>query len=91
MHSVVHSDQKKFKCEFCGSSFKRSKALKNHLILHSGLRPYACPFCDKTFANGSNCRSHKKKAHPQELAAYEAAGKAKPTPNIPRLEQLMTK
>lgn len=91
MHMVIHSDQKKFKCEYCQTSFKRSKALKNHLILHSGLRPYSCPFCDKTFANGSNCRSHKKKAHPAELAAFEAAGKKASSPNIPRLEQLMTK
>lgn len=49
---VVHSDQKKYKCHYCGGQFKRSKALKNHLILHTGLRPYTCPFCDKTFANG---------------------------------------
>lgn len=110
---VVHSDQKKYKCQYCGSSFKRSKALKNHLILHSGLRPYSCPFCDKvwlialiysstanialfshpqTFANGSNCRSHKKKAHPVELAALEASGKStNSAPNIPRLEQLQPK
>lgn len=89
---MVHSDQKKYKCQYCGSSFKRSKALKNHLILHSGLRPYSCPFCDKTFANGSNCRSHKKKAHPTELAALEASGKSSNSaPNIPRLEQLQPK
>lgn len=55
----------------------------------SGLRPYSCPFCDKTFANGSNCRSHKKKSHPEELKMLEASGKqvANAT-NIPRLEQL---
>lgn len=89
---VVHSDHKKYKCQYCGSSFKRSKALKNHLILHSGLRPYACPWCDKTFANGSNCRSHKKKAHPNELAVLEASGKtSNAAPNIPRLEQLQPK
>lgn len=46
---VVHSDNKKYKCQYCGTSFKRSKALKNHLILHSGLRPYSCPFCDKVW------------------------------------------
>lgn len=89
MHMVVHSDNKKFKCQFCQSSFKRSKALKNHLILHTGLRPYKCPWCNKTFANGSNCRSHKKKAHPEELAQFEASGKVI-TPIIPRLEQLMS-
>uniref|UniRef100_A0A182SD54 C2H2-type domain-containing protein n=1 Tax=Anopheles maculatus TaxID=74869 RepID=A0A182SD54_9DIPT len=88
MHMVVHSDQKKFKCQECGNEYKRSKALKAHLILHTGLRPYQCPFCDKTFANGSNCRSHKKKFHPRELAALEAAGGQKPAENIPKLEHL---
>uniref|UniRef100_A0A182MLF0 Protein krueppel n=1 Tax=Anopheles culicifacies TaxID=139723 RepID=A0A182MLF0_9DIPT len=88
MHMVVHSDQKKFKCQECGNEYKRSKALKAHLILHTGLRPYQCPFCDKTFANGSNCRSHKKKFHPRELAALEASGGQKPAANIPKLEHL---
>ncbi|XP_050072322.1 zinc finger protein 675-like [Anopheles maculipalpis] len=91
MHMVVHSDQKKFKCQECGNEYKRSKALKAHLILHTGLRPYQCPFCDKTFANGSNCRSHKKKFHPRELAALEAAGGQKPAANIPKLEHLLRK
>ncbi|KAL1396582.1 hypothetical protein pipiens_010426 [Culex pipiens pipiens] len=91
MHMVVHSDQKKFKCQYCGNEYKRSKALKNHLILHTGLRPYQCPFCEKTFANGSNCRSHKKKAHPKELAALEASGGQSRATNIPKLNQLQPK
>ncbi|XP_055299687.1 zinc finger protein weckle-like [Sitodiplosis mosellana] len=91
MHMVVHSDQKKYKCQYCGNEYKRSKALKNHLILHTGLRPYVCPFCEKTFANGSNCRSHKKKAHPVELAALEASGEVLPAANIPKLEHLQPK
>uniref|UniRef100_A0A1Q3F183 Putative c2h2-type zn-finger protein n=1 Tax=Culex tarsalis TaxID=7177 RepID=A0A1Q3F183_CULTA len=91
MHMVVHSDQKKFKCQYCGNEYKRSKALKNHLILHTGLRPYQCPFCEKTFANGSNCRSHKKKAHPKELAALEASGGQTRATNIPKLNQLQPK
>lgn len=46
----------------------------------------------QTFANGSNCRSHKKKAHPTELAAYEASGKSvNSSLNIPRLDQLQPK
>ncbi|XP_063700733.1 zinc finger protein weckle-like [Culicoides brevitarsis] len=90
MHLVVHSEEKKYKCNYCGNEFKRSKALKNHLILHTGLRPYSCPFCNKTFANGSNCRSHKKKAHPDELKALEASG-LKSTVEIPRIEMLQPK
>lgn len=32
MHMVVHSDQKKYKCQYCGNEYKRSKALKVTLI-----------------------------------------------------------
>lgn len=28
MHMVVHSNVKRFKCEFCGNEYKRAKALK---------------------------------------------------------------
>lgn len=89
-HLLVHSDKMTHKCDYCGRAFKRAKALKNHLILHTGLKPYSCDFCDRTFANGSNCRSHKKKAHPEELAAQEAAagGNKTYTKNIPKLEAL---
>lgn len=91
MHMVVHSDVKNFKCEYCGKEYKRAKALKNHLIIHTGLRPYMCPFCDKTFANGSNCRTHKRKAHPHLLAELEATQnkeelKVKALPSITELK-----
>lgn len=46
---------------------------QNHHNLHTGKRPYTCPFCSRTFANGSNCRSHKRRMHPEELRLYEAA------------------
>lgn len=87
-HRLVHSDEKRFKCNFCEAAFKRSKALKNHLILHTGLRPYKCKFCNKAFSNGSNCRAHKKRAHPKELAEDEANGKVSEQLPIPKLEEL---
>lgn len=91
MHMVVHSQVKKFKCEYCNNEFKRAKALKTHLVIHTGLRPYKCPFCDKSFANGSNCRSHKRKAHPEELAAYEAEkGPVKAAKVLPTINELKT-
>ncbi|KAH8311261.1 hypothetical protein KR044_005267 [Drosophila immigrans] len=74
MHQLVHSDAKQFKCEVCGAEFKRGKTLKAHLILHTGIRPYKCNFCGKDFSNGSNCRMHKRKTHPKELAEEEARG-----------------
>ncbi|CAD6999519.1 unnamed protein product [Ceratitis capitata] len=89
-HMLVHSDVMSHKCDYCGREFKRAKTLKAHLILHSGLKPYSCDFCDRTFANGSNCRTHKKKSHPEELAAQEASGGKQFTKNIPKLAVLKT-
>lgn len=74
MHKLVHTDAKQFKCDVCGAAFKRGKTLKAHLILHTGIRPYKCNFCGKDFANGSNCRMHKRKTHPTELAEEESRG-----------------
>ncbi|KAH8420907.1 hypothetical protein KR222_009082 [Zaprionus bogoriensis] len=74
MHQLVHTDAKQFKCDVCGAAFKRGKTLKAHLILHTGIRPYKCNFCGKDFSNGSNCRMHKRKTHPRELAEEEARG-----------------
>ncbi|XP_017464493.1 PREDICTED: zinc finger protein interacting with ribonucleoprotein K-like [Rhagoletis zephyria] len=88
MHMIVHSDAKRYKCDFCPTAFKRAKALKNHLILHTGMRPYKCNFCEKTFSNGSNCRSHKKNLHAQELAEEEAVGKKTEAVTVPELEEL---
>ncbi|XP_067621085.1 zinc finger protein weckle-like isoform X2 [Eurosta solidaginis] len=88
LHKLVHSDEMPHKCDYCGRAFKRAKTLKSHLILHSGLKPYSCNFCDKKFANGPNCRTHKLKSHPKELAALEAAGEKAYTKNIPKLSVL---
>uniref|UniRef100_A0A1B0CYI6 Uncharacterized protein n=1 Tax=Phlebotomus papatasi TaxID=29031 RepID=A0A1B0CYI6_PHLPP len=93
-HEDIHNDTM-YVCPHCGIQLNTKRTLKmhmvNHLILHTGLRPYVCPFCDKTFANGSNCRSHKKKAHPTELAALEASGEQPRAANIPKLEHLQPK
>lgn len=67
-----------------------SSAIRYDELKLSGRNNYW--FSSQTFANGSNCRSHKKKSHPQELAALEASGKtAGSAQNIPRLEQLQPK
>ncbi|XP_073822629.1 uncharacterized protein [Musca autumnalis] len=87
-HRLVHSNDKRFKCEFCDAAFKRAKSLKNHLILHSGLKPYKCQFCNRSFSNGSNCRSHKRRLHPKELAEEEAMGKKTEPAPLPKLEDL---
>uniref|UniRef100_A0A1B0CYH7 C2H2-type domain-containing protein n=1 Tax=Phlebotomus papatasi TaxID=29031 RepID=A0A1B0CYH7_PHLPP len=91
LHMLVHSDVKKYKCNCCGNEYKRAKALKEHIFLHTGQRPYKCPFCDKTFASGSNCRSHKKKAHPAELEAMTKSGVEPKNVVLPRIEYLQSR
>lgn len=58
------------------SHWRVSHRIDNQLMLLTLLnpcrRPYQCQFCFRTFVNGSNCRKHKLKDHPEELAAFEA-------------------
>jgi KRAB domain-containing zinc finger protein len=71
-HKLVHSDEKKYKCSYCPNSYKRLESFKNHCHTHTGQRPHRCPFCPKSFINSANCRKHKLKDHPQEVAEFEA-------------------
>lgn len=71
-HMISHTDQKSYECKICEKSYKRLKDLKGHMNFHTGKRPYSCNWCDRTFVDGSNCRKHKLRNHPDELAEYEA-------------------
>ncbi|CRL07503.1 CLUMA_CG020469, isoform A [Clunio marinus] len=70
-HKLVHSDVKRYKC-FCGNEYKRLESYKCHLSTHTGERPFSCLWCTRTFVNSANCRKHKLKDHPQEVAQHEA-------------------
>lgn len=55
-------------CSTCGQSFKRKKALNDHMSLHSGIPRHFCNYCDRTFNNSGNKFKHIKQAHPEEAA-----------------------
>lgn len=68
---VQHTDVKAFGCEICGKSFKLKNTLVNHSVQHTGIRRFVCPFCNRTFASSGNFYSHRKRMHPEELAAMK--------------------
>jgi uncharacterized Zn-finger protein len=78
----VHSDVAEYGCPHCNRFFKKKTYLQSHVVIHTGEKNWQCPFCPKAFANSGNCRKHKVRDHPQELAAYEAEHGKKGVPNI---------
>ncbi|KAK9888006.1 hypothetical protein WA026_000291 [Henosepilachna vigintioctopunctata] len=55
--------QRKFKCDLCPSSFKRSSHLSRHQLVHTGERPYSCNQCEKAFSRHDKLKHHIRKAH----------------------------
>lgn len=68
---VQHSNIKPFSCDVCDKSFKLKNTLLYHKVQHTGIKKFKCPFCSRTFASSGNYYSHRKRMHPQELAALK--------------------
>ncbi|KAJ3354795.1 hypothetical protein GGF32_002367 [Allomyces javanicus] len=73
----VRSSERRFICQHCQQSFKRSEHLKRHLRVHTGERPFAClvPGCAKTFSRTDNLAQHMK-IHAKHAAAHTAVSQA---------------
>lgn len=66
VHMIVHSDERPFTCERCGTSFKYKDAFQLHKIhIHEGIprkpsvpKSYTCEFCAGKYASSSALKEH---------------------------------
>nr|CAD7459319.1 unnamed protein product [Timema tahoe] len=57
-HLLIHSAQRKYKCDVCDKSFKTKNNLKSHLLIHSKQRKYKCDVCNKSFKGTYDLNRH---------------------------------
>jgi len=57
-YNVEFYGAKPFKCEYCGTSFRRKHDLIRHTRIHTGEKPYVCNVCKKAFHRSDALKSH---------------------------------
>ena len=69
----VRQFAKPFKCDYCGSRFKRKAQLKAHSLLHHQVDTeiFKCDICLKTFSTMTNKRRHFYTVHSKESNNYK--------------------
>ncbi|XP_058412970.1 zinc finger protein 397 isoform X2 [Diceros bicornis minor] len=76
MYQKVPTEERPYRCDVCGHSFKQHSSLTQHQRIHTGEKPYKCNQCGKAFSLRSYLIIHQR-IHSGEKA-YECSecGKA---------------
>ncbi len=75
-HMGVHSGEKLFICNQCGTSFAHLADLKVHINIHTGEKPCKCSQCDKTFTRSRGLKKHKVVHTGEKLHTCDQCGKS---------------
>ncbi|XP_035458149.2 zinc finger protein 510-like [Spodoptera frugiperda] len=57
-HILIHTAERKFKCDQCGSAFFTLSVLNSHMKRHTAIKKFKCDQCIAAFANERELRSH---------------------------------
>ena len=58
-HKRVHSGEKPFQCNVCGTGFRQNAHLRTHMRVHTGSTPYQCKLCFQSFKYLPSRNMHK--------------------------------
>lgn len=54
----TQATEKRFKCAYCGRTFKQKAHLMKHILIHTGEKPFMCAICNTSFRQKEHLKNH---------------------------------